>query len=583
MSKERKLLAIINGDIVGYSRMMADDEDATIDAITQARDAVGKAVVLHNGRLVDFTGDNFLAEFSSATQAANCSIAIQRHFNQSAGMQFRLGVHVGEVVVDGERLFGSGINMASRLESLADTGGICMSKALFDLAERSLEIQPTPMGAQTLKGFEQPVYTYTINAASIVGTQTDQPTASALPMARSVPTIAVLPFTGLSTDAEHSQIAAGITSDVISGLSCDQRLSVISFSATQLHQDRDKSLKEIGQLLGASYLAEGALRFSGNRMRATIALIDAETETEIWGDKRDFDIDDLFDAIDEIVEVIVIALASHLRLEESNRFQRKPPKEFEAWALVGQAYQTFVNNAVVPHEGPLKLAEKAVAIDPSYAFGWAVLGFLTAFKYPLGLSVDHDADIQKSFEATAEALLLDPRDPMALTARAIALQYAGRPEESLEFLQLSLRLNPSDTLTHCYYGRGMMFSGKPELALAHFERFERLNPNNPAAHMAGMYHGLALMFMQRWVECEAVARRAHVAAGERNSWVSVTLAVTLAAQAKSTAARDALRLVEEHTPHWNLDFVNRFLTDCQADKSLVQPITEILSRIWTNA
>jgi Flp pilus assembly protein TadD len=226
------------------------------------------------------------------------------------------------------------------------------------------------------------------------------------------------------------------------------------------------------------------------------------------------------------------------------------------------------------------MARRAVDADPDYAFAWAVLGFLTAFKFPLGISTDHPADIQASLAATGRALELDSRDPMALTAHGIALQYAGRAQESLPYLQRSLRLNPSDTLTHCYYGRGMMFGGKPELGLAHFDRFQRLNPDDPAAHMAGMYHGVALMFMQHWATAEAVAREANAAAGGRNPWVWATLAIVLGGQGRVTEARAALDELARVTPHWNREFVQGFLEQCQADPVLMKPIAAILQSIW---
>lgn len=593
MTAERRLLAIVSGDVAGYSRLMSADEDATIAAVSAARELTGSRVVAHNGRLVDFTGDNFLAEFSSANHAAAFALSLQRSMaTQESGdphssrLKFRLGLHVGDVRVDGARLYGDGINIAARLESLAEPGGICLSASVLELTAANLGLSPQPMGPQALKGIARPVTAFLITESSLLQTP-DEPAQTGSQqhqadniVTSTVPVIAVLPLKCLSPDSGHQQLADGITADVITGLSCDQRLSVIAAGSTARYQDSDETLETIGQKLGADHLAEGSLRFAGNRVRVAIALVQAASGVELWGTKRDFELDDLFQAIDDIVEAMVIAIASHLRLAENTRHLRQRPSGLTPWTLAGEAFRLFARNPVTPLEESLELAEAAVAADPDYAFAWAVLGFMTAFKYPMGRSADRDADMRASLDHTAQALMLDPNDPMALTARAIALQYAGRPGESLEFLQRSLRLNPSDTLTHCYYGRGMMFSGKPDIALAHFERFGRLNPDDPTAHMATMYHALALMFMQRWEECESVARIGNVLAGERNGWILVTLLITLTAQERMADAQSMLARVNEVVPHWTREFVTGFFAECQADPALTAPVVQLIDRVW---
>jgi adenylate cyclase len=231
----------------------------------------------------------------------------------------------------------------------------------------------------------------------------------------------------------------------------------------------------------------------------------------------------------------------------------------------------------------LSLTRRALEIDPQYPHAWAVLGFLTAFKFPLGLSEDHQADIDESLRITDKALALDPGDPWSLVAKSVALQYGGRPAESMEYLQRSLRLNPSDVLAHLYYGRGLMFSGKPAVALAHFERFKRLNPDDPGAHMAGMYHSLALVFVHRWAEAEETARRSLAACDGRNRWSWVSLMIALGGQGKSDDAAAVIPEMKRTTPHWDRKFVESFLTECQEDKQLLPPVFEILRSVWPDA
>jgi adenylate cyclase len=228
----------------------------------------------------------------------------------------------------------------------------------------------------------------------------------------------------------------------------------------------------------------------------------------------------------------------------------------------------------------LSLAQRAVEIDPKYAYAWAVWGFLTAFKFPMGVSKDHPADIADSLAYTDRALSLDTFDPGNLVAKSVALQYGGRPTESLSYLQQSLRLNPSDVLAHLYYGRGLIFSGKPELAIAHFERFRRLNPHDTGAHMAGMYHALGLTFLQRWAEAELVARQSLAECGGRNPWSWAFLAIAQGGQGKFDDAAAAIADLVKLSPHWTRGFIENFLTECQEDKALLAPLFEILRIVW---
>lgn len=212
-----------------------------------------------------------------------------------------------------------------------------------------------------------------------------------------------------------------------------------------------------------------------------------------------------------------------------------------------------------------------------------MLGFLTAFRLPLGLSEDRQVDIDESLRLTDRALALEARDPYNLVAKAIALQYGGRPGESMPYLQRALRLNPSYVLAHCYYVRGLMFSGRPAIALAHFERFNRLNPNDPGAHMAGMYHAIALAFLTRWAEAEAVARGSLAASGGRNPWSQVFLMIALGGQNRDEEAACVHDDLARVAPHWDRAFVDGFLRECQEDSELLPPLFVILDRVWPDS
>ena len=583
---------MLNGDIAGYSRLMAANEEASIDMLAAHRDSIGITVVANHGRLIDFTGDNFLAEFGSAVHALRCAIEIQHAIHTKYSdtlpaqrLNFRLGAHLGDVRIEGERIYGDAVNIASRLESLSEAGGICLSRQILDQVSGQIDIDFEDLGEQMLKNIPHAVHAYRISAKSLMSEastkykQTHNGIHTSL-TTKGAPTIAVLPFANLSTDPEHAYLADGMTADIISGLSCDQRFSVISHNAVTRFSGNVADIRDVGEVLRVRYVVEGTLRHIGSRIRVSMALIDVESRTELWGDKIDRPLTDIFDVFDELVEAIVTALGSHLKLAEEDRFRRKPPEQLDAWALASRAWATFFRNPSTTLDDSLNLVRRALEIDPQYAYAWAVLGFLTALKFPLGLSEDHQADVDESLRLTDKALTLDLGDPWCLVAKAVALQYGGRAAESMEYLQHSLRLNPSDVVAHCYYGRALMFSGRPALAHAHFERFKRLNPDDPGAHMALMYHTIALVFMQRWQEAVEVARDGIAAAGGRNGWTWVLLMLALGGQGKPDDAAAVIPEINKVTPHWDRKFVENFLDECQEDKALLRPILEILQSVW---
>ena len=368
-----------------------------------------------------------------------------------------------------------------------------------------------------------------------------------------------------------------MTADIVMGLSCDKRFSVIAYNSVMRLKRNVPDIKEVGSILGVRYVVEGTVRQFGTQLRVSTALIDVETRRELWGDKIDRELTDILEVFDEVVEAVVTALGSHLRLAEGERYRRKPPEQLDAWALTARASSYAMNQMTLLEA--IALARRALQIDPAYSHACAVFGYLTALKFPIGISSNHQADIEASLTATEKALELDPRDPYSLTAHAVALQYAGRASEAMEYLHRSLRLNPSDVLTHCYYGRGLMFTGKPELALAHFERFNRLNLNDSGELIPGMYESIALVFLQRWKEAEERARRALAASGGRNPWTWVMLMISLGGQGKCDEATALLSELKKVSPHFHREFVEEFLTNCQERKDLLSPTFALLRSV----
>ncbi len=585
---ERKRLAILYGDVAGYSRLMAADEEATIEMLTAYRHEIGAAVLASHGRLVDFAGDSFLAEFGSSIHALQCAVQIQQSIHETnAGipherrMSFRIGLHVGDVRIEGDRIFGETVNIASRLERLSQIGGICLSREVLDSVVGQIDLEFQDLGEHSLNNIPHRVHACSISATSI----THDPSLPyvhdgrvRLRDAQGIPIIAVMPFVNLSNDPEQEYLVDGMTQDIVMGLSCDKRFSVVAYNSVMPFKGKIADPQEVGRTLGVRYLVEGRVRQLGTHLRISTMLIDVDTKRELWGTRINRKLTDIYDVFDEVVEAVVTALAAHLRLAEGERYRRKPPEQLDAWALTARASSYEMNQMTLVDA--VSLARRALQIDPEYGHAWAVYGYLTALKFPIGVSTDHRTDTEASLKATEKALALDPRDPYSLTAHAVALQYAGRPSESIEYLQRSLRLNPSDVLTHRYYGRGLLFTGKPELALAHFERFNRLHLNDSGELIGGMYHSIALVFLQRWNEAEERARRALAASGGRNPWTRVMLIIALGGQGKRDEAAALLLELKKLWPHFCRAFVEEFLAKCQEDKDILPPTFEALRSVW---
>lgn len=583
---------MLNGDVVGYSRLMAADDEATIKQLAAHRDAIGIAVVANHGRVMDFTGDNFLAEFGSAMHALHCAVEVQHAIQAKyesippdEQMNFRLGVHVGDVRIEGDQIYGDAVHIASRLEGLSEVGGICLSQQVLDQVAGQIDLDCEDLGEQMLKNMPHPVHAYSIpvKALSADPSMLQESVHKGIYGGidyQGIPIVAILLFEDLTTDLEQKRVVDCMTADVITGLSCDRRFSVIAYNSVIQFEGNVHDTKKVSEILDVRYIVEGAVRQIGPRIRVSTALIDVTTGRELWGDEIERAPTELFDVSDDLVEAVAAALGSHLHLAEEERFHRKLPEQLDVWALSLWASTIYYYDKTKTLNESLSTVSRALEIDPKYPYAWAVLGFLTAMKFPLGLSDDHQTDIDESLRAAERALALDARDPWNLVAKAVALQYAGRPAESMEYLQRSLRLNPSDILAHCYYGRGLMFSGKPAVALAHFERLKRLNPNDRGAHMAGMYHAIALAFLHRWEEAEETARASLAASGGRNPWSWVFLMISLQGQGKSDDAAAVIPELKRVVPHWDREFVENFLTDCQEDDELLPPLFEILGRIW---
>src|SRR5437867_3609131 len=382
---ERKLAAILSADVKGYSRLMGEDEVATIRTLTAYQEAMTTFIQQHRGRVVDASGDNLLAEFASVVDAVQCAVEIQRELKTknadlpaSQRMEFRIGINVGDVIVEGERIYGDGVNIAARLEGLAAAGGICISGIVYDQVETKLALGYEYLGEQTVKNIAKPVQVYRVQME--VGAST--------PTAPDKPFIAVLPFVNMSGDPEQEYFSDGITEDLITDLSKLSGLFVISRNSVFLYKGKAVKPEQVSQELGVRYVLEGSIRKAGKRVRITAQLVDATTGYHVWADRYDRDLQDIFALQDDVTRKIVAALEVKLTEGEQARLGRPLTNNIEAYDYYLRGLDCHPSATEEANARARQLFAKAVELDPHFAAAYACLGWAYFDQWSLGWSQD---------------------------------------------------------------------------------------------------------------------------------------------------------------------------------------------------
>ena len=498
---------------------MGDDEVATVRAITEYRAVIAAAVAGHGGRVVDAPGDNVLAEFASVVDAVQGAVDIQRKLQSrnadlpvSRRMRFRIGINLGDVIVEGDRLYGDGVNIAARLESLAEGGGICLSGTAYDQVEGKLPFGYEFMGEHTVKNIARPVRVYRVHlepgasrqsvprprsagrrrmtsiAGAIVlavllgagvwaGWRWLRPGESAgLPLPDR-PSVAVLPFSNLSQDPTQEYFSDGVTEDLITGLSKVSGLFVIARNSAFTYKGRPVKVREVGRDLGVRYVLEGGVRRAGSRVRITAQLVDATTGYHIWAERYDREVRDIFAVQDEVTQQIVRALAVKLTEAEKTRIGRAPTGVLEAYDLGLRGKEARYRTTREGNAEARRLFVKALDLDPGYALAYAGLGWTHLQSWQFLWTTDRES-LGRARELAERAIALDNTLANAYEALAEILGWSGRPEESIRSIQQAMRLNPHYpffylwTLGHAYY-----LTERRQEALDTFGSIVRQNPN----------------------------------------------------------------------------------------------------------
>ena len=477
---ERKLAAIFAADVAGYSRLMARDEVGTLARLKACRVVVDGLIASHRGRIFNTAGDSVVADFASAVDAVQCAVAVQAAIaaanaggTEEEPMQFRIGVHVGDIIVDGSNLLGDGVNIAARLESLAEPGAICISAAARDHIGNKLALGFDDLGDQQVKNIAQAVRVYRVQTT----TPTAQP-AAALPLPDK-PSIAVLAFNNISSDPEQEFFGDGIAEDIITALSKSRWLFVIARNSTFSYKGRSVPIDKIGRELGVRYVLEGSVRKAGSRVRVTAQLIEAETGGHLWAERYDRDLADIFAVQDEITASVSAAILPTLERSERERAARKPPESLDAWEAYHRGMWHFATIEVTEIEKAQSFFQRAIELDPRFAPAHAALAQAYATDATFFRPELRAENYRLALECARHAIALDPTDAAGHAALLNALLNFGRHEEGLAVADLAVSLDPNSAIAYSALGTARAWGGQPHEAIAPLQTAMRLSPFDP--------------------------------------------------------------------------------------------------------
>ena len=543
---QRRLAAILATDVVGYSRLMGDDEAGTLARLKKLRgDFIHPKVSEYGGRIVKTTGDGTLVEFPSAVDALQHAVDVQLELSrrnadlsEAERLEFRMGINLGDIIVDGDDddIFGDGVNVAARLEGLADPGGICISAIVRESVRNKLDIELSDLGEQPLKNIAEPVHVYRVVMDGSAGTA-DNASGSDAMFRR--PAVAVLPFENISGDPEQEYFTDGLTEDIITALSLWRSFPVIARNSTFAYKGQSPDIRVVGKELGARYVIEGSVRKAGMRVRVTAQLINSENGHHIWAERFDRNLDDIFDLQDELSQQIAAAIAPELEFAPAPRTKSKTPQNLDAWELVQRGH---AKSFPLDHESVLAARrdfERAIELDPDYARAYSGLAFTYHRELWLGYA-DFSGDTRDRFlEAANRAVSLDETDSSGHAILTMACFWCHENDRGLAEAKRAVDLNPNNAHAQHILGTAFTLLGRPMEGIPHQERAMVLSPRDPRHGIWMWGTGMGHLTAHQYDEAEEWSQQA-IQRHSANPDAHLVLASSLGHLGRVEEARDAL-------------------------------------------
>jgi TolB-like protein/class 3 adenylate cyclase len=507
MTATRRLAAILAADMAGYSRLMGLDEAGTAHALREYRAAADPLIAQHGGRIVKTTGDGVLIEFGSVVAAVQCAVGLQKlaaernaATDAERRMEWRIGIHLGDVLVEGDDILGDGVNIAARLEGIAEPGGICISDDAFRQVRGKIEAEFADIGEQSLKNIARPLRVYSIGASPATEQPITSPTALPLP---DKPSIAVLPFANMSGDPEQEYFADGMVEEIITALSRIRWLFVIARNSSFTYKGQAVDVKQVGRELGVRYVLEGSVRKGGNRVRITAQLVDALNGAHLWAEHFDGSLEDVFDLQDKVASSVAGVIEPTLEAAETRRSAERPTTDLTAYDLYLRAYPYAVSYERDRVVQALDLLEQAIERDPRYGPALAVAALCHHHLDTNGWTDDLETNRRLGVDLARRALRVGEDDPGVLANAAFVLARFGEDiDAAIALVDRSLVLNPSFARGWACSGYIRMFAGQPDLAIEHFETALRLSPRSHGPSYL-MGKGMAQFMARRFEEAAA--------------------------------------------------------------------------------
>ncbi len=551
---QRRLAAILAADVVGYSRLMAEDETGTLATLRTHRETLfDPETAKRGGRIVKLMGDGTLVEFPSVVDAVECALAIQQALAAEDGpIRLRIGINLGDIIIDGDDIYGDGVNIAARLETLADPGGICISSIVHESLGNRVDAAFEDTGEVEVKNIARPIRVYQWRGQQAAGREIPRPPGTGK---SAKPSIAVLPFDNMSNDPEQEYLADGISEDLITALSKIRWFFVIARNSTFTYKGQAVDVTQVAKDLGVRYVLEGSVRRAGSRVRVTAQLIDATSGRHVWAERYDRQLEDIFDLQDEMTGTIVGAVEPELSAAERDRAVSKATENLDAWESFqrGLHHMWKYNRSDMPPAH--KFFGKAVEQDPNFATAYGYWSYCHYQTVIMGWSEDVQKSLQDGMAIAQKALALDNKDPVAYFGIGRILMMQGKHDDSIAALETAVELNPS--FAQAYHGLGMVLTlaGRLEDAKAALLQSERLSPRDPILWASIVVHGLACLLSGDTKGALRWARKAIQNPRASGYWPHAVLAAALSCDDQLDEAREQVAAALAALPELSVSYL----------------------------